>query len=121
MKDSVNDRTDQYGGSLENRCRFALEVVKAVSDEIGPDRVGFKLSPYSNYLDCSDSDPDSLGLYMAQQLDKCNILYLSVTEPEMIMVNGKLEIPHKLLPMRQAFRGCFMVGGEGTIEMKAIR
>ncbi|KAJ4761780.1 12-oxophytodienoate reductase-like protein [Rhynchospora pubera] len=111
MKDSVNDRTDQYGGSLEKRCRFALEVVRAVSDEIGPDRVGFKLSPYGKYLNCFDSNPDSLGLYMAQQLNKCNILYLNVTEPEMIMVNGKLEIPHKLFPMRQAFRGCFMVGG----------
>ncbi|KAJ4756540.1 12-oxophytodienoate reductase-like protein [Rhynchospora pubera] len=111
MKDSVNDRTDQYGGSLENRCRFALEVVRAVSDEIGPDRVGFKLSPYTKYLDCFDSDPDSLGLYMAKQLDKCNILYLNVTEADMIMVNDKLEIPHKLFPMRKAFRGCFMVGG----------
>ncbi|CAN1322685.1 Putative 12-oxophytodienoate reductase 2 [Linum perenne] len=38
LKDQVNDRTDQYGGSLENRCRFALQVVKAVADEIGADR-----------------------------------------------------------------------------------
>ncbi|WCJ34876.1 12-oxophytodienoate reductase 1 [Euphorbia peplus] len=39
MKDQVNDRTDEYGGSLENRCRFALQVVEAVANEIGADRV----------------------------------------------------------------------------------
>jgi 12-oxophytodienoic acid reductase len=62
MKDSVNDRTDKYGGSMENRCRFALEVIQAATDEIGSDRVGVRLSPYSNCLDCWDSDPDALGL-----------------------------------------------------------
>lgn len=45
MKDSVNNRTDQYGGTLENRCRFSLEVVEAVANEIGADRVGIRLSP----------------------------------------------------------------------------
>ncbi|KAG9444441.1 hypothetical protein H6P81_015781 [Aristolochia fimbriata] len=43
MKDQVNDRTDQYGGSMENRCRYALEIV-VVSNEIGADRVGIRLS-----------------------------------------------------------------------------
>ena len=47
MKDSVNDRTDKYGGSIQNRCRFALEVVGAVVAEIGSDRVGIGLSPYA--------------------------------------------------------------------------
>lgn len=45
LKDKVNDRSDEYGGSLENRCRFALEVIEAVVNEIGPDRVGIRLSP----------------------------------------------------------------------------
>jgi 12-oxophytodienoic acid reductase len=40
LKDQVNDHTDKYGGSLENRCRFALEVVQAVANEIGADKVG---------------------------------------------------------------------------------
>ncbi|GMY07872.1 12-oxophytodienoate reductase 2-like isoform X17 [Fagus crenata] len=48
MKDEVNDRTGQYGGSLENRCRFALEVVEAVANEIGADRVGIRLSPFAD-------------------------------------------------------------------------
>ncbi|XP_072991279.1 12-oxophytodienoate reductase 1-like [Typha latifolia] len=109
MKDNVNDRTDEYGGSLENRCRFALEVVQAIADEIGPDRVGIRLSPFMDYLESSDSDPEALGLYMAQSLSKYNILYCHAVEPRMIIVDGKLTIPHALLPMRKAFNGTFIV------------
>ncbi|KAJ7949726.1 12-oxophytodienoate reductase [Quillaja saponaria] len=65
MKDEVNDRTDNYGGSLENRCRFALEVVEAVANEIGAERVGIRLSPFADYLEAVDSNPKALGLYMA--------------------------------------------------------
>ncbi|KAG2377170.1 putative 12-oxophytodienoate reductase [Vigna angularis] len=70
MKDAVNDRSDEYGGSLENRCRFALEVVEAVVKEIGAERVGIRLSPFTNHAECEDSDPIALGLYMASALSK---------------------------------------------------
>lgn len=49
LHDNVNKRTDAYGGSVENRCRFPLEVIRAVSAAIGPDRVGIRLSPF-NYF-----------------------------------------------------------------------
>nr|QHA94738.1 12-oxo-phytodienoic acid reductase [Saccharum hybrid cultivar] len=111
MKDSVNDRTDKYGGSIQNHCRFALEVVDAVVAEIGSDRVGIRLSPYANYLGCHDSDPDRLGVYMAQELNRYNILYCSAVEPEMVMVDGKMKISYRLHEMRKAFKGTFMVGG----------
>jgi len=55
LKDQVNDRTDKYGGSLENRCRFALEIVEAVVGEIGPEKVGIRLSPFGNYSGAADS------------------------------------------------------------------
>lgn len=70
----MNDRTDQYGGSLENRCRFALELVEAVANEIGADKIGLRLSPLADYLDCGDSNPEALGLYMARALNNYNIL-----------------------------------------------
>ncbi|KAF8714827.1 hypothetical protein HU200_027359 [Digitaria exilis] len=111
MKDSVNDRTDEYGGSLQKRCRFALEVVDAVVVEVGSKRVGIRLSPYANHLGCHDSDPDALGVYMAQELNKRSILYCSAVEAEMVMVDGKMQIPHRLHEMRKAFNGMFMVGG----------
>ncbi|KAK1305092.1 12-oxophytodienoate reductase 1 [Acorus calamus] len=111
LKDQVNDRTDEYGGTLENRCRFALEVVEAVSNEIGPDRVGIKLPPCTNYGDCEDSNPEKLALYMAESLNKYNILYCHVMEARVYTVGEKLETQQSLLQMRRAFKGTFMVAG----------
>ncbi|XP_078172863.1 putative 12-oxophytodienoate reductase 11 isoform X2 [Carex rostrata] len=111
LKDEINDRTDQYGGSLENRCRFALEIVEAVSKEIGPERVGIRLSPFANYQQSGDSNPEALGLYMVNALNKFGIVYCHMVEPRMIQVGEKAETPHSLLPMRKAFNGTFIVVG----------
>ncbi|KAK6930552.1 NADH:flavin oxidoreductase/NADH oxidase, N-terminal [Dillenia turbinata] len=66
MKDQANDRTDQYGGSLENQCRFALEIVEDVVNEIAADRVGIRLTPFANFMESGDSNREALGLYMAK-------------------------------------------------------
>ena len=66
--DGMNTRTDAYGGSLENRCRFPLEVFQAVCDEIGADRVGYRLSPFGGFLDASDSDPIATHTMMISKL-----------------------------------------------------
>lgn len=116
MKDSVNDRTDSYGGSLENRCRFALEVIEAVSNEIGPDRVGIRLSPFANYMESGDSDPKRLGLYMAKSLNRFEILYCHMVEPRMKTVSEIFECTESLTPMRKAFKGTFIVAGGYTRE-----
>ncbi|KAA8538750.1 hypothetical protein F0562_028355 [Nyssa sinensis] len=112
MKDQVNDRTDKYGGSLENRCRFALEIVEAVTNEIGAHRVGVKLSPFSNYMESADSNPKALGLYMVESLNKYGILYCHMMELRMETVGEKSECPDSLLPMRKAFNGTFIVAGD---------
>ncbi|KAK1372754.1 12-oxophytodienoate reductase 2 [Heracleum sosnowskyi] len=111
LKDQVNDRTDEYGGSLENRCRFALEVVEAVSEEIGADRVGIRLSPFAGYNDSGDSNPEALGLYMAKALNKYGILYLHVIEPRMKTLGEKVKCSQSLVPMRKSFSGTFLVAG----------
>ncbi|KAJ0086452.1 hypothetical protein Patl1_07596 [Pistacia atlantica] len=111
LKDQVNDRTDQYGGSLENRCRFALEIVEAVANEIGAERVGIRLSPFADYAQAGDSNPEALGVYMAESLNKYNIVYCHMVEPRMKAVGEKCESPHSLLPMRKAFNGTFLVAG----------
>ncbi|PIN27068.1 NADH:flavin oxidoreductase/12-oxophytodienoate reductase [Handroanthus impetiginosus] len=113
LKDKVNYRTDEYGGSVEKRCRFALEVVEAVADEIGSHRVGIRLSPYSDCGEAGDSNPDALGLYMANALNKYNILYLHVIEPRVngITTVNEQETAHRLLPMRKAFKNTFIVAG----------
>ncbi|WRX18720.1 NADH:flavin oxidoreductase/NADH oxidase [Theobroma cacao] len=111
MKDHINDRTDHYGGSLENRCRFALELVEAVANEIGADRVGIRLSPFATYLDSGDSNPTALGVYMAESLNKYGIVYCHMVEPRMKTAEESLECAETLLPMRKAFKGAFIVAG----------
>jgi len=111
MKDQVNDRTDKYGGSLENRCRFSLEVVEAVVDEIGADRVGIRLSPFIDYSESGDSNPVELGLYMANALNRYNIAYCHVVAPRMGSMKGKVENPEGMVLLRNAFNGTFMAAG----------
>lgn len=111
LKDKVNDRDDEYGGSLENRCRFPLEVVKAVVDEIGADKVGVRLSPYADYCGCGDSNPHALGIYMAKSLSQLGILYCHVIEPGMCTMFEKYDTNESLMPMRKIFNGTFIVAG----------
>ncbi|XP_060673484.1 putative 12-oxophytodienoate reductase 11 [Ziziphus jujuba] len=116
LKDQVNDRTDKYGGSLENRCRFALEVVEAVVNEIGADKVGIRLSPFAAYMESGDSDPNALGLHLVQSLNKYGILYCHMVEPRMKQVGEISQTFDSLQPMRKAFNGTFIVAGGYTRE-----
>ncbi|TVU11624.1 hypothetical protein EJB05_45219 [Eragrostis curvula] len=122
MKDSANDRDDEYGGSLENRCRFVVEIVDAVVREVGAHRVGVRLSPFVDYMDCVDSDPVALGTYMVEQLNRYEgLLYCHMVEPRMAIVDGRRQIPHGLLPFRKAFNGTFIaVGGYDRDEGNKI-
>ncbi|GJN27526.1 hypothetical protein PR202_gb15556 [Eleusine coracana subsp. coracana] len=104
LKDGVNDRADAYGGgSLGNRCRFALEVVSAVAGAVGRDRVGVRVSPYTDYMDAADSDPAALGLHLARALGEAGVLYLHAVEPRMRRPTERGETRHSLRPMRDAF------------------
>ncbi|KAK9141621.1 hypothetical protein Syun_011021 [Stephania yunnanensis] len=117
MKDKVNDRTDEYGGSLENRCRFPLEVVEAVAEEIGADRVGIRLSPFSEFSEAADSNPEALALYMAESLNKFGIVYCHMVEPRLKLSTAIIsETPFTLQPMRKAFKGTFIAAGGYTRE-----
>ncbi|KAK8641710.1 hypothetical protein V6N13_011088 [Hibiscus sabdariffa] len=111
LKDQVNDRTDQYGGSLENRCRFALEIVEAVANEIGADKVGIRLSPYTEFMESGDSNPEALGLYMVEALNKYGILYCHMVEPRINKVGEVSKTSLSIVPMRKAFKGTFIAAG----------
>ncbi|MBX8577508.1 alkene reductase [Pseudomonas cichorii] len=82
LRDSTNQRTDQYGGSIENRARLTLEVTQAIVDIWGNDRVGIRLSPVTP--DAGNTRPDSnvMGLhgYLIQQLNTFNLAYLHFVE-----------------------------------------
>ncbi|CAL4976300.1 unnamed protein product [Urochloa decumbens] len=113
--DHTNDRDDAYGGSLENRCRFTAEVVAAVASEVGAYRLGVRLSPFADYLDYSDSDPETLALHVVgHTLNPLNVLYCHMVEPRMQVKpndGNKLTLPHMHMPFRKAFHGTFIVNG----------
>lgn len=111
LRDSSNRRTDAYGGSIENRARFPLEVAEAVAGVWGAERVGYRLSPQSfPYGGMWDSTPVETFTYMARELSRLGLGYLHVTEH----VAGKDVVsPEKRITplLRKAFRGAFIVNG----------
>jgi N-ethylmaleimide reductase len=80
LKTGANRRTDDYGGSIENRARLLLEVMRAVCEEVGPHRVGVRISPVTPANDITDADPQPLFEYVVRQLAPLGIAYIHVIE-----------------------------------------
>jgi N-ethylmaleimide reductase len=78
LRDTPNQRTDLYGGSLDNRARFLFEVLTAVTAAIGADRVGLRLSPLNSYNSMKDSDPLALISFLCEKLNAFKLAYLHV-------------------------------------------
>ena len=114
LRDSTNHRTDNYGGSIENRARLLLEATAAVIKVWGADRVGVRLSPYSGFNDISDSAPVETFTYVAQKLRELGIVYLHVIEP--VKSDHPMAVPESetnpIAPiLHKAFGGAFMLNG----------
>ena len=117
LRDGANQRTDAYGGSIENRCRFALEVVDAVVAEIGAGRVGIRLSPLTPANDLSDSNPQALFGHLVEQLDQRGIAFLHVVEGA---TGGPRDLPgFDYAGARQAFKGTY-IANNGYDRQMAI-
>jgi N-ethylmaleimide reductase len=109
LRDSSNVRTDRYGGSIEDRARFPLEVVDAVVDTWGADRVGYKIAPFFSMFGMSDSDPAATFSYLAGELRRRGLLYLHIAEP----VAGPMAAsgPRITPTLRRIFGGTVIVNG----------
>lgn len=81
IQDGTNKRTDRYGGSKENRARFAVEVTEAVAKVIGSERTGIRLSPSGEFNDMHDSNPKETFTYLIEQLNQFDLAYLHLVEP----------------------------------------
>lgn len=79
-KSGSNHRADAYGGSLENRLRFPLEVTDAVLSVWGPERVGYRVSPHFDYYSMSDANPVETYEALTKELDKRKLVYLDLLE-----------------------------------------
>jgi N-ethylmaleimide reductase len=106
LRDGANRRSDAYGGSIENRARFLLEVVSAVTAELGADRVGVRLSPHAVADGLVDSTPRETFRYVAEQLHARRIAYLHLIEPA--TTPGEAEFAPLL---RSAFSGPLILCG----------
>ncbi|KAI0772353.1 NADH:flavin oxidoreductase/NADH oxidase [Trametes elegans] len=79
----TNHRTDEYGGSIENRCRFALEVLDAVCDAVGAQKVGFRISPWSSWQGMRMADPKPTFTYLVSKISEAHpdLAFIHVVEP----------------------------------------
>ncbi|MGH1357388.1 MAG: alkene reductase [Burkholderiaceae bacterium] len=97
LQSHTNQRTDQYGGSIENRSRLVLEVTAAVAEVFGPDRVGIRLSPFGVANDSGEADPEPLYRSLIQALDKMGLAYLHLIEPRASGA-GQADVDHQDVP-----------------------
>ncbi|WP_020168007.1 MULTISPECIES: alkene reductase [Methylotenera] len=104
LRDGSNKRTDNYGGSFENRTRLLLEVTKAVIAVAGADKTGLRLSPVNPFNDMQDSNPQALFNYVADALNQFNLAYLHVVEGGM---GGDTE-NFDFAELRKQFKGSYM-------------
>ena len=120
LRDGTNQRTDHYGGSIENRSRYLLEVVDATIAEIGADRVGVRFSPTNNVFGIRDSDPAALFGHASKELSSRKLAFLHILEPangsDSFMATDTPTIGHLL---RDAYDGSFILNGALTQETGA--
>ena len=108
LQDKSNQRTDIYGGSIENRARLMLEVTDAVVSVWGADRVGMHLAPRGDSHDMGDSNPAATFGYVAQELGKRGIAFICVRESL-----GENRLGSEL---KKAFGGIFIANEQFTLE-----
>jgi N-ethylmaleimide reductase len=111
LKSGSNQRTDDYGGSLKNRARLLLEVVRAVTGAIGGGRTGIRLSPVTPANDAFDADPQPLFDYVVKQLAKLNLAYIHIIEGATGGARALPDRPFDYAALKAAYRAA---GGKGA-------
>ena len=105
LRDGANKRTGEYGGSIEHRAKLLLEVIEAVSEVWGSDRVGVRLSPINSFNSMIDSDPIALTTWLAKRLNECKLAYAHVMRADFL---GEQE-GDVLTPFREHYEGKLIV------------
>jgi N-ethylmaleimide reductase len=111
LQSKTNHRTDEYGGSKENRTRFLLEIVGAVKQVWDSDKIGVRISPNGAFNDMGSHDYREQFLHVAQELSKANLAYLHIMDGLEFGFHGLGE-PMMLAEFRQVYPGC-IIGNTG--------
>ena len=114
LQDGSNQRTDDYGGSVENRARFLLEVVEAVAGVWGADRMGIKLSPSNTFYSMVDSNPKATFSYVLEALNPIGLAYVHLMEPNEVDLQNR-EVLNPVTPLfRSIYQGTLITNGNYT-------
>lgn len=111
LKNGANHRRDDYGGSIENRARLLLEVMRAVTEEIGADRVGLRLSPVTPANDIVDDDPQPLFDHVMRELGGMGLAFVHIVEGA---TGGPREVEGRPFDYRQLKDAYRAAGGRGA-------
>ena len=114
--DSSNQRKDEYGGPIQNRCRFAIKVTEAVCDAIGSHRTGLRLSPGGVGHDIMDSDLKSLFEYLINALNDFDLAYLHLLEPYDDLSNIPNAVQNIAEHFRPIYTGTLMINNGFIFE-----
>jgi N-ethylmaleimide reductase len=113
LQDGSNKRTDAYGGSIEHRSRFLLEIVEALASVWGGDRVAVRIGPSGTWNGMSDSNPQALFAHLTEQLNRFGLAYLHIIEPRVkgnVLV-GEGQAPVASEQLRKIFKGKIIAAG----------
>ncbi|MBO6766707.1 MAG: alkene reductase [Erythrobacter sp.] len=116
LRDSTNLRTDEYGGSPENRTRFLREVLTALIDVWGAERVGVRLSPNGETQGCDDSNPAVTFGAAAKVIEELGVAFLELREPGPDGTFGSTEVPKQSPLIRQVYSGALILNSDYSPE-----
>lgn len=117
LRDNANLRTDEYGGSIENRVRLLREVAERVISVAGADRVSVRLSPNGESQGVDDSNPEPLFTAAAKALSDLGIAFLELREPGPDGTFGRTDVPKLSPAIRKVFKGVLVVNSDyDTLE-----
>ncbi len=117
LRDNANSRTDEYGGSIENRIRLLREVAERVISVAGADRTSVRLSPNGDSQGVDDSNPEPLFTAAAKALSDLGIAFLELREPGPDGTFGKTDVPKLSPAIRKVFKGVLVVNSDyDTLE-----
>jgi 2,4-dienoyl-CoA reductase-like NADH-dependent reductase (Old Yellow Enzyme family) len=117
LRDNSNFRTDEYGGSIDNRIRLLREVTQAVADAVGPERTSVRLSPNGETQGADDSNPVALFTAAAAALQEIGIAFLELREVKPYGNFGRTEVPRVSPDIRKVFTGPLVLNQEYTREL----
>ncbi|KAJ8552642.1 hypothetical protein ON010_g9902 [Phytophthora cinnamomi] len=119
--DSVNKRTDKYGGSVENRARILFEALEAVLSGVDSSKVGIRLSPYGTAFGCTDSAPGELFGYVIEKLNDYDLAYLHLVEPRGIQAPAPDAPEGGVLPIFRKIYKNFIITASGYDREEAVK